>query len=307
MKVEQLAYIVEVVKLGSINQAANSLFVSQSALSSSIRQLEEELGEPIFIRKNKGVLLTPFGKDFLPYAKDILLMLQRVDNLSSRRSRNSGVKLSLVHSGYRFISDISAKIYRQYRGESILLEIHEIPTTAAVDLIADRIAEIGVIRIWNFHKSFLKKQLTDKRVQFFPVCTVPASVIVGRSSPLYTLEEDEVTLDMLKGYPQVVNTYIHTSLAGTIFNELPIPMPNSRIVVSSRASLYEILAKTDGYYVTATPRPAYRHTDYYPETRSLLLKDRGLTGEIGWIKNEDYNPSPIANEFVRLLNDYFVE
>ena len=57
----QLNYIMEIYSCGSINKAAQKMFLSQSTLSSSIRELERELGIKIFKRSNKGIELTDDG------------------------------------------------------------------------------------------------------------------------------------------------------------------------------------------------------------------------------------------------------
>ena len=48
MTLTQFKYVLEIAKAGSVNQAANNLFVSQSVLSNSIKALENELGQKIF-------------------------------------------------------------------------------------------------------------------------------------------------------------------------------------------------------------------------------------------------------------------
>ena len=60
MTFQQLTYVVEVAKNGSINKAAKNLFLSQTALSSAIKALEKELGISIFERSrgNGHVLRT---------------------------------------------------------------------------------------------------------------------------------------------------------------------------------------------------------------------------------------------------------
>lgn len=48
MTLTQFKYVLEIAKAGSVNQAANNLFVSQSVLSNSIKALENELGQKVF-------------------------------------------------------------------------------------------------------------------------------------------------------------------------------------------------------------------------------------------------------------------
>ena len=59
---KQLQYFLAICKTGSINQAAGQLFVSQQALSKTIRNLEQELGLPLLVRTPRGVRLTPAGE-----------------------------------------------------------------------------------------------------------------------------------------------------------------------------------------------------------------------------------------------------
>ena len=61
MTLLQMRYILEVERCGSMNRAAQDLFISQSALSTAILEVEKELGITIFRRSNRGVVLTEDG------------------------------------------------------------------------------------------------------------------------------------------------------------------------------------------------------------------------------------------------------
>lgn len=66
-----LHYFREVARTGNLTRAALRLSVSQSALSTQIRQLEESLGEPLFSREHKSLVLTEAGRISLDYAEII--------------------------------------------------------------------------------------------------------------------------------------------------------------------------------------------------------------------------------------------
>lgn len=66
-----LFYFWRVAKMGHLTRAAQALHVSQSALSAQIRQLEERLGEPLFQREGRRLLLTGAGQLVLSYAENI--------------------------------------------------------------------------------------------------------------------------------------------------------------------------------------------------------------------------------------------
>lgn len=65
LTLQQLRYITEVVECGSINAASQNLYVSQPALSTAIKDAEQELGIEIFNRSNRGITLTQEGVESL--------------------------------------------------------------------------------------------------------------------------------------------------------------------------------------------------------------------------------------------------
>lgn len=71
MKIEQLQQLLAVVEEGSMNEAAQKLYVARSSLSTSMKNLEAELGALIFERTTRGVMLTAFGRDVYHQAQDI--------------------------------------------------------------------------------------------------------------------------------------------------------------------------------------------------------------------------------------------
>ena len=72
MTLKQLEYIVEISRSGSINKAAQNLYIAQPSLSAAIKQLEQELHFSIFRRKSSGIELTSEGKILLASAKLIV-------------------------------------------------------------------------------------------------------------------------------------------------------------------------------------------------------------------------------------------
>ena len=69
-----LHYFWAVAREGNLTRAADSLHVSQSALSTQIRALEEQLGHDLFIRSGRQLLLTEAGHMALEYADNIFAL-----------------------------------------------------------------------------------------------------------------------------------------------------------------------------------------------------------------------------------------
>ena len=81
MTLNHLKYVVETARCGSINRAAQTLFVSQSAISPAIQKIEEEFDICLFTRNSRGIITTPEGNEFIRHAESILLQTQQLRNI----------------------------------------------------------------------------------------------------------------------------------------------------------------------------------------------------------------------------------
>lgn len=72
MTLQQIRYVIEISNCGSIGKAAQELNLTQPYLSTTLKDLENELHISIFSRSRKGTALTKEGSEFLRYAKILL-------------------------------------------------------------------------------------------------------------------------------------------------------------------------------------------------------------------------------------------
>lgn len=105
MTIQQVLYVLEVASLRSVSQAAQRLYISQSALSQQLRRLEEELGYPLFTRSAHGLMLTQDGELFCAEARPIaeswasLCEKIRRDRISDRVRLRLGVGSRVYSNG----------------------------------------------------------------------------------------------------------------------------------------------------------------------------------------------------------------
>ena len=78
IKTEQLRYLVELDRTNSFHKCAENLYLSQPAISLSIRNLEKELGVTLFTRTSMGVYPTEIGTKIIQQAKEILLHINEI-------------------------------------------------------------------------------------------------------------------------------------------------------------------------------------------------------------------------------------
>lgn len=73
MEIRQLKYFINVAETRSFSEASRQCFLSQSAISQQIKQLEDELGTQLFLRNTHSVTLTSAGEELLPLARQALM------------------------------------------------------------------------------------------------------------------------------------------------------------------------------------------------------------------------------------------
>jgi LysR family transcriptional activator of nhaA len=97
MNFHHLQYFWAVASDGNLTRTAKRLRIAQSALSSQIRQLEDELGQALFSREGRGLVLTEAGKLALSYADDIFAAgNELVSTLREGRRRTHRVRVGAV-------------------------------------------------------------------------------------------------------------------------------------------------------------------------------------------------------------------
>jgi LysR family hydrogen peroxide-inducible transcriptional activator len=80
VSLKQMQYVLSVARTGHFGRAAEACAVSQPALSQQILALEELCGTPLFDRLRSGIRLTPFGREFIGLAQDVIKRAEALDS-----------------------------------------------------------------------------------------------------------------------------------------------------------------------------------------------------------------------------------
>jgi len=305
MKIEQLEQVVKIAETNSISLAAEHMFLSQPNLSMSVNKLEKELGFAIFSRTNKGVETTPLGQNFVESARMILLQLDQLKKMGSSAAHKGLRSFTLAHMHYRYVNHALSQLFQQHDEPNLRFKVFEGVRNTVLDMVEQRQAELGLIGIFSHYHKITIRQLETKGLQYFRLCTSPISVTVGPGSPLYTSKSDDVPAEELSAFPLVLYDEAELEPYTSILEALGIDSQGRRIVVSERATVGDLLDKTDAIAITATSQIAYNNTDYYPTMRHFRVRGCPITGEVGWVKRTDMPLSELSLEFLQILSSYF--
>ena len=107
MTLQQLRYVTAVAEAGTVSGAAKALFISQPSLTAAIQELEREMGITIFLRTNRGVVLSREGDEFLGYARQVLMQAELLEQRYGTRSQHRQA-FSVSSQHYSFASQAFA-------------------------------------------------------------------------------------------------------------------------------------------------------------------------------------------------------
>ena len=254
MTFQQLTYVVEISKCGSINKAAHKLFLSQSGISTAVRELEEELGIKFFVRSNRGVEFTPEGKEFLGYAVSLLEQKQRIESLyGESRSTIAPVHFSVSTQRYPFTEDAFLEMLQQNQENRYQYTLKETSMDGVIDDVYDHRADIGVIFLTKLTEKIVCRLLDGRELTFHELAAVPPCVYVRKGHPLTQLEH--VSEADLEGYPY--SSFEQAQGVAVDFSE-ELPMvsmrkPSKAIIVNNRSTAMNVLANTDAYSTGSGP------------------------------------------------------
>jgi LysR family cys regulon transcriptional activator len=203
MNFQQLRIIREAARCNfNLTEVGNVLFTSQSGVSKHIKDLEDELGVELFVRKGKRLLgLTDPGHELLVIVERILLDSNNIKNLVEQYSKRDEGQLTIVatHTQARYaLPQVVNEFKKSF--PKVHLKLHQAGPGEIVAMLLSGEADIGVAT----------EALSDvDKLDSFPYYTWHHSVIVPAGHPLERIKQ--LSLKDIAGYPIV--TY-HEGLTG---------------------------------------------------------------------------------------------
>ena len=197
MTLQQLKYALTIADCGSMNEAAKQLFISQPSLSETMKELETEIGLDIFLRSNRGIVITPEGEEFLGYARQVteqfgLLQSKYIDKKVKE-------KFSVSTQHYTLAVKAFVETVKQIGMEQYEFAVHETTTISVIENVKNFKSEIGVLYENDFNEKVLNKMFKENGLEFVELFSCDTFVYLWSGHPL--AKQDVITMEELDEYP----------------------------------------------------------------------------------------------------------
>lgn len=297
MTLTQLRYVVAVAEAGSISAAAARLFISQPSLSKSVGELEAEMGVRIFERSARGVRETEEGTRFLSYARQVV---EQADLLESQYLHGTPPRRVFAVSSqhYAFVVNAFVELVRELGREKYEFSLREGTTAGIIDDVRTQRSELGVIYRSHFNREVIAGAVSRAELKFEPLFTARPHVFVSRRSPLAGRES--VTLEDLAPFPRL--TYDQGAQNSFFFSEEPHPTEavDKQIVVTDRATLFNLLIGLDGYTISS----GILSSDLNGDDIVAVPLESDEEMEVGYLHLAGRPLSAVAGRYVEQLRAY---
>lgn len=244
MTLQQIFYILTIAECCSMNKAAEKLFIAQPTLTSAVKEVEQEIGIPIFLRTHRGVTVTNEGAEFISSIRSLYRQYEEIrlkysDTLAIRR------KFSVSMQHYSFAVKAFIEMAKYYDANEFDLVLRETRTLSVIHDVGSLRSEIGILYMCNQNRRLITKLLREEEIEFHSLIKCPACVYLAKSHPLAGAPELSIT--QLEDYPCL--SFEQGSDAELYLSEelLSEHIFHKTIKVSDRATMMNLLEGMNGY------------------------------------------------------------
>ena len=296
MTLQQLKYALTIADCGSMNEAAKQLFLSQPSLSETIKELENEIGLDIFLRSNRGIVITPEGEEFLSYAKQVIDQYELLQ--SKYIEKNIKKKFSVSTQHYTFAVKAFVETVKQIGMEHYEFAVHETTTASVIENVKNFKSEIGVLYQNDFNEKVLNKMFRENGLEFVELFSCDTFVYIWKGHPL--AKQKVISMEELDEYPclsfdQGKNNSLYLA------EEMKSTYEYKRLIkANDRATLLNLMVGLDAYTLcSGIICEDLNGSDYCAVPLAETEKMR-----IGYIKRKGAKVSHIGEIYIDELKKY---
>lgn len=302
MTLQQLYYAITIAESGSLNKAAEILYIAQPSLTSAMQELEKELGITIFYRSGRGVSLTQDGSEFLLYARQLY---NQYESLMDKygKSQNLKSKFGVSTQHYSFAVKAFVELVKDFDTTRYEFAIRETKTKDVISDVGNMRSEIGILYLSDFNRAAINKLLRTYNLEFHHLIDCQAYIYIWSGHPLAKCKS--VCFEQLKEYPCLSFEQGDGSsfyFAEEILSTAEYPR---MIKACDRATMLNLMVGLNGYTLCSGIICEELNGDDY---LAIPFKDDSIEEssimEIGYITKKNSILSKIGERYIEEIKSY---
>ena len=303
MTIQQLNYVITISEKGSLNKAAEVLFVTQPSLTSAVRELEKELGITLFNRGGKGVTLTNDGAEFIQYARQVVTQYDRLLEKYGKGG-NLRKKFGISCQHYSFAVKSFVEMVKQFDTDEYEFAIRESKTRDVIEDVTTGKSEVGILYLSDFNRKAIGKFLKSNQLEFHPLIKCEPYVYLWKGHPL--AGKKSIRLEELRDYP-CLSFEQGPSGAFYFAEEILSTYDYIRTIkATDRATMLNLMVGLNGYTLCSGIICEELNGSDYVAVAFEDEEEEVAAGrmEIGYIVKENMILSQLAEQYIGELKKY---
>lgn len=299
IELKQLQYLMVCADLHSFSKAAEVLFTTQPNVSKVIKSLEEELGFPLFIRQNRGIVLTSRGKHVYDYA---CRAMENVNQLSAFARMDQGEELSISFNPSSWMAVCFTDFYKANPTDKVRFHVISASTEDIIRRCASGRDELGFVYTMEPQNLPFQYKLEKNHLEFVELKQVKAMLSFGKDNPLgKKLSVEEIPMDQV----QLVQCYEDEFTLNHYWDLMRreqehTPETKVSVITNSDYIMNELLRRTDLGNISGAYLSHEETSQHYPGV-SLYGDDTPVL--FGCIRRKEENLSRWAQMFLAFVKN----
>jgi len=294
LRLQQLAIFDKVVATGSLLAASRDLHMTQPALSKAVQELEEHLGQALFVRTRRGVELTDFGRMLHAHCGSMLAGLRLLaDDLNAWKAGVSGQVIvgSLIVASARLLP--KALVRLRAIAPDVVVEVRVGGNEAMFEALVR--GELDVV------VGLLPAQQNDPALEHMPLYDEMLCAVVGRHHPLAS--EVAPTLAQLEKYDWILPTHGSEAMLPTLRFFETLGMKRPVRVIESVSILTNLGLLIQSEMIGVMPFAVAKQFVQSGLLSVLPLGHGSGFGCIGYTLCKGRDPSPATERLLQALRE----
>lgn len=290
LKIAQLRHFVWVAELKGFHAAAEKAHRTQPAISLSIKDLENKLGESLFEKRNAkaaNAQLTPFGKHFMPQAKELIAHHDRIaqDMTLMAEHKTGHLRLASVPSiASRMLPEILSKFVEN--APDLHISFYDDNASAVLNMVESQQVDFGIASLWH------EQEHSDKT--FIPIWEDQIGVVCRNDHPL--ANHTELHWEVLRKH-RLISNGTSRLLEDTEAEPL---LGHSQFYISNMISLVAMLEAGMGI----TTLPWFAFPEESTKLKFIPLTTPSVIRQIGIVQMSNKSLTPAADALVQFILEH---